>query len=584
MSSPRVLKIILFALLTALAAWVAYFQMFTYFAYYDDEGYVMITLKYFIKGYPLYDDVYTQYGPAFYLIKGLFHPLVSISHNEGRLFSIGVWLGTVLLISLFTYRVTRSVALSTLAHLLSFIMLGVVTKEPGHPQEICGFILALAAVFSTTRRGLPVVGFLAGVLILIKINVGLFLLLAIGLLFPGKIRFVPLMVSLPLPALIMRHHLITAWGLQYCLVATISIVGAFIVMLRHADGPRFTTRQAWITSGAFAVTFAAICGATLLLGTSLPGLIDGVVLEPLNLAVKAPLSLPFTSAAIPCGCLALILAAVTGRQQRISAGLKIAFGLAVCCFILAGSGDTGGGDTLLLYAAPFLWLGMLTDHFPRAFVCAVALLQILQAYPVAGSQLAFGTFLMIPTALCCLRDGLLELLPAPDGRKLSYAALLIVVALTTSLYVRKGILLYQTYLSYASVNLPGADKLKLPPTQAATYNCIAQQLARTCETFVTAPGINSFYFWAQKEPPTHLNATLWERLLTAEQQQKIVNSFSQHPMGCALVLDYHRLQGDVKASPLMRYIKENFHEIDQVGDYIIMIRNDRPPPPFLSCS
>ncbi len=80
---------------------------------------------------------------------------------------------------------------------------------------------------------------------------------------------------------------------------------------------------------------------------------------------------------------------------------------------------------------------MLTRHFPRVFVCAVALLQILQAYPVAGSQLAFGTFLVIPTALCCLRDGLVELLPAPGRRELSHAALLIVVALTTSLYVRK---------------------------------------------------------------------------------------------------------------------------------------------------
>ncbi len=265
----------------------------------------MITVKYFIEGYPLYDDVYTQYGPAFYLIKGLFHPLGSISHNEGRLFSIAVWLGTVLLVSLFTYRVTRSIALSALAHLLSLVMLGVITKEPGHPQEICGFILALAAVLSTTKRGLPVVGLLAGVLILIKINVGLFFLLAICLLFPGKIRLVPLMISLPLPALIMRHHLITAWGLQYCLVATVSTIGAFIVMLRHADLPRFTIGQARIASGAFAVTVTTICGTTLLLGTSLRGLIYGVVLEPLSLAAKAPLALPLTNAAIPCGCLAL---------------------------------------------------------------------------------------------------------------------------------------------------------------------------------------------------------------------------------------------------------------------------------------
>jgi hypothetical protein len=41
-------------------------------AKYDDESYVMLSLQTFFQGQRLYEETYTQYGPAYYLIQS--HP------------------------------------------------------------------------------------------------------------------------------------------------------------------------------------------------------------------------------------------------------------------------------------------------------------------------------------------------------------------------------------------------------------------------------------------------------------------------------------------------------------------------------
>ena len=50
-------------LLTAAA--YAFLTIFGKFAFYDDEGFLMITVQGFLKGKPLYDNVFTIYGPFF---------------------------------------------------------------------------------------------------------------------------------------------------------------------------------------------------------------------------------------------------------------------------------------------------------------------------------------------------------------------------------------------------------------------------------------------------------------------------------------------------------------------------------------
>ena len=42
--------------------------------------------------------------------------------------------------------------------------------------------------------------------------------------------------------------------------------------------------------------------------------------------------------------------------------------------------------------------------------------------------------------------------------------------------------------------------LRLPAEDAATYRWLAERLHADCDTFVSLPGLNSFYFWAEKLP------------------------------------------------------------------------------------
>ena len=54
-------------LLTLCTAFTAYYRVFVSLANYDDEGYMMWTIKNFLGGHALYDQVSTVYGPFYYL-------------------------------------------------------------------------------------------------------------------------------------------------------------------------------------------------------------------------------------------------------------------------------------------------------------------------------------------------------------------------------------------------------------------------------------------------------------------------------------------------------------------------------------
>src|SRR5262249_6416243 len=77
----------------------AYYLLFSMYAHYDDEGYLLITLKQFFGGHALYDEVYTQYGPFYYW----FHWFVlragsfTLGHDWMGLVVIGLWLASAAL-------------------------------------------------------------------------------------------------------------------------------------------------------------------------------------------------------------------------------------------------------------------------------------------------------------------------------------------------------------------------------------------------------------------------------------------------------------------------------------------------------
>ena len=79
------------ALLLLLAA--GYWMLFSHFAFFDDEGYILLSARSYLEHGHLYTDVYSQYGPSFYVsIDGL-HRLTGLAvDNFARLLTLVLWL------------------------------------------------------------------------------------------------------------------------------------------------------------------------------------------------------------------------------------------------------------------------------------------------------------------------------------------------------------------------------------------------------------------------------------------------------------------------------------------------------------
>ena len=125
------------------------------FQRYDDEGYLMISVSQFLDGKRLYDDVFTQYGPFYYLSHAPFYSraIAGLSHDSVWFGAVLVWVATAAACSLLARRVGGEAAGAVAAFVLTMVALKATANEPGHPQGICGLltILALLATTSSPR-------------------------------------------------------------------------------------------------------------------------------------------------------------------------------------------------------------------------------------------------------------------------------------------------------------------------------------------------------------------------------------------------------------------------------------------------
>ena len=143
MSPKRLLAAILLGA-TAVATWtLAYPFMFDRFNAFDDEGYLLVSLKEFMQHGHLYDQVYTQYGPLYYLfMDGLFTTLrMPVDHDHGRLWTLTVWTAVSLAIGVITYRATERISLAWLTQLLAVFLLQGLIGEPMHPNGLLDVLL-----------------------------------------------------------------------------------------------------------------------------------------------------------------------------------------------------------------------------------------------------------------------------------------------------------------------------------------------------------------------------------------------------------------------------------------------------------
>ncbi|CAN5863946.1 hypothetical protein BH24ACI1_BH24ACI1_13720 [soil metagenome] len=248
MKSSRLTTFGLFGAVTLWALPTAFFQVFSSFPWYDDEGYLMITVKQFVEGNILYDEVYTQYGAAYYFYKWLIHGLFNlpVTHNITRLTTLFVWILTSFLCGIFALRLNRSAVGGAAAYILTFLILFRMTNEPGHPQEFCGLLLIVGLLLLTGKNSgksfnvrLGLLGATVALLLLTKINLGIFLGLALAISFlslspKNQMRHYALIIltslSALLPFVLFRNVLYLGW-FRLSLLVAVALSATLIINL-----------------------------------------------------------------------------------------------------------------------------------------------------------------------------------------------------------------------------------------------------------------------------------------------------------------------------------------------------------------
>src|SRR6185503_93905 len=145
-----------------------------------DEGYLMVTVRGFLEGNPLYDTVFTQYGPFFYLwqwfMRAVLH--VPLTHDATRFLCMFHWVAASVVLGIAGAKITRSMLGGLFVFAQSVVHLHYVANEPGHPQEFVALLLAFGAL-AALRQGVKIgaweaIALVTAALAFTKINVGVF--------------------------------------------------------------------------------------------------------------------------------------------------------------------------------------------------------------------------------------------------------------------------------------------------------------------------------------------------------------------------------------------------------------------------
>ncbi|GAB7141799.1 hypothetical protein LRC484719_03840 [Mycobacterium riyadhense] len=610
-----------FAAVTA-ATWpIARYRIFTGWASYDDEGYLLIALKSFVNHGGLYDHI-AAYGPFYYQFwDGVFATLgVTVNHDTGRTATMVVWLLSSLLIGLSTWRMTASILVGLATQLIVFWALASLATEPMSAGGTAVLLVVTIVTIScfvgdrSSRFSIALLGGAVMALILVKINIGIFALVAVALVcvvsYPvlARRRWLRPVVEVgfvALPLLLMASKAGEAWVRHYAVHVAVAAL-AVVIALRARDAGRRDTKELWWLGGGLLVVGVTACLAILANGTSLSGLIDGNILGPLRFpggTFSNPLRL--SNLTYVFDLLALVGAlgywyAVRNGEARprladplLVSGLSILVGLYMA---FSGGGekalvDASSAGAVQLGLLSFAWVALVqppgkqdeATQFARLLVPPLAVLQALHAFPVAGSQVSWSAFLLTPVGALCVANGVRGIAVGLDvgwKRRALYAfgaiaATVAIVPLVT-ITLKQGLdQARAAYQDAVPLGLPGAEDVRVSPNDAVKYRAIVTAIHQNCRSFVMLPEMQSFYLWTLQEPPTDYVTSSWGALNVDAYQQRVIEETRSIEGLCLLENDEMArfwTLGTIPESPLVRYLHSGFAPIATFGDYQLLKR------------
>lgn len=589
----------------------SYWLLFTTFMVYDDEGYVLQTLRDFSAHGGLYDQVYTQYGPFFYLLHDLFHRLGGLEFTSaaGREITLFNWIAAALACAGIAWRLTRSRSAAFAALGVTYYHLWSLISEPGHPGSLLTVIIALTAWagLELILRGkltwfAALTGISGAALALIKINVGVFFIAATGVwLLCNHAKeqvaragtLVGGMALVLLPVGLMQHFLGREWAQIFAALATVA-AGTMAVAATQCRAPAVRTRHLLLFIGAGLGVGLVVAAATLARGTSASGLLDGVLFGPLRHPGVYHFAPQWRAGTLPAAMASVLLAVLCWRSRgqawlptvvsigRLALGALILLSYAeviamntlalVICFVLPLAWlfvFPLGPDRSLRHAAAFAWIGLLLVE------------QYLHAYPIAGSQISWGTFLVMPLAVVGCHEALacLRRHHRPWTKPLLVAVGALVcgtVLFMTGTLARLG---WTRYAASEPLDLPGAEDLRLLENHALALRTMAVNASTHGDVLFSLPGLYSFNQWTGQPTPTRANATHWFSLLSPEQQREIIAALdhAQRPVVIVQrgVMDFLQQGGFRFGGPLFDHVTRSYALAFASEGYEFWVRKDR---------
>lgn len=616
---------VVLALITAALGWIAYRALFGAFDVPDDDGYLLMSLRKFFAGEAIYSGVYSQYGPGeFVLVGGLLKGFgVALTNDGARDYNLFLWLASTLLAGLSLLRLTHRFTIAAVGLVLTFLILKVDANEPLHPGATIGFLLiamVATAVFllpSRPRAALAALGILGAALFSIKVNVGIFALLAAGYAavatVPALRRLAPLRVLAAavfvlLPFALLSKHLDDADTLRF---AVIVAVGAACVVLISTRMPAARVPSlgavGWLVGGAAGVVLL-VSVVPILTGTSPGDLVEGWFTRPSETPGIQWVRLPvhdwmwvWATAGLGAAFVAHIAlgtpadAAAEPRPNPALGAGRVFVGLAIWVSLTGPVFDLPEDLTqAMVVGAPLLWVAMIDTRGPspessflRVLVPTLAALQFLHSYPVPGSQLYWSTLLLVFVGGICIGDGVEELSAVgiswrPRFRLWPTLALVPVCAFGLWLCLKPLRTEYRTvkatYAAGVSLDLPGAREMRVPEPMAVQLQELTRGIRTHCDTFMTLPAMNSLNIFAGQEPPAEL-AGPWPFFVNADEQREIVEKVRGIDRFCFVykpdLLDFWAgFSGGIKPErrPLIRYFEEEFRPLRDYSGYVLMVK------------
>ncbi len=608
-ASLRVPGLVVLAAVLAAAGWLL---MATCFMIHDDESYLLIGIKHFTEQGRLYDGIFTQYGPVPFLYHDTLSRLLDwpVTNLFGRALTLLHWLGASLAAGLIAWRLSNRYWTALFTTVAVFGYLWQMTWEPSHPGSLISLVTAssLAGAVEALRRertatALLILGLAGAALFLTKINVGLFWICAVGAwLLIGTARPGAWLAAAGLallPFILMRPLLGEAWARQFAFVS--ALTGVTVCALAATETRPFLRARHWRAGAAgFTGLAAIIIGAILARGTTPGGLLHGVLLDPLRhpLHFHFGFKWPATTWVVVgvSTVIALLWLGRPGLRPRLAnvvASLRL-LGLAWFVWQAADWIDLPGVGRLISLVLPLTPLFLLpldeapADDRRRPAALLVALIgagQVLHAYPVAGTQMAWGSFLLLPLFASGLAEAADHLGRRTPRQWLSPA--IATVALATAGWQTWALanIGWQRWSRADELGLAGAESLRPPENVRYALRILTANAQLHADLLHTRPGMFGFNLWSSLPTPTQRNATHWFWLLNAAEQQAIADRLAATPRSAVIssqpLIDLLDQQiGLTITGPLNDFITTRYRTLFTVSGYDFMVPRASLAAPF----